>query len=113
MKGLEEYIKVHGNHFTEELAHDVCRSRWSTFQIKESAQKLVYYNVTGSTDGDMVYLTDMVYRQLRPSGGASLRRCIKPVLMWVEDYNKTGSPFCIWLSMKVVKEEDFDFTPYI
>ena len=111
MKGLEEYIEKHGNHFTEKLASDVSRKRWNSLKIQESAQKKVYYNVTGSTSGDMMYLMDMFHHFL--SEQYTRERCVKLMLSWVGDYRKTGSPFRIWLTMKVVNKEEFDFTPYI
>jgi hypothetical protein len=107
MKGLEEYISKHGRHFTEELASYVTEGRWNPSKVERDAQRHVYYNVTGSTPGDMVYLMtfwkeDMPYN-----------RKIKVMLSWVEDYNKTGSPFLIWLTVMIVRKESFDFTPYI
>ena len=59
MKGLEQYIEKYGNHFTEELASDITLKKWDSSKIQKSAQKKVYYNVTGSTSGDMMYLMDM------------------------------------------------------
>ena len=111
MEGLEEYIKVHGNHFTEELAAEVTNRKWDSSEIVMAAQKRVYYNVTGSTIGDMVYLTDMICN--RPHKKQSLKRGIKEVLTWVQDYRREGSAFCIWLTVASVQEESFDLTPYI
>jgi len=111
MKGLEEYVKKHGRHFTEKLANDAGRRKWNAEKIRLSAQKKVYYNVTGSTLGDMVYLMDMFCYHL--SDQYTPGKCLKLMLSWVGDYNKTGSPFCIWLTSLTIKEKDFDFTPYI
>lgn len=112
MKGLEEYIKVHGRHFTEELAKDVTDRKWNTARVISSAQKKAYYNVTGSTSGDMVYLMDMFCYFL--SDQYTYSRGINLMLRWVGDYNKTGSPFCMWITSMFLKEkDDFDFTPYI
>ena len=111
MKGLERYIEKHGNHFTEKLAHTVTNSKWDFEQINKVAQSRVYYNVTGTTSGDIIYLVDMVCN--RPYNKQPLNRGIKEVLMWVQDYKKRGSAFCIWLAVTAFKEENFDFTPYI
>lgn len=111
MKGLEQYIRKHGNHFTKELALKVTGDRWSSYDIERAAQKRVYYNVTKSTIGDMIYLADMVCN--RPSQRVRLNKGIKEVLCWVQDYKRSGSPFCIWLTVIFVEKEDFDFTPYI
>lgn len=100
MKGLDRYIKKHGKHFTEKLASDVTLRKWDSSKIQKAAQKRVYYNVTGSTSGDMMYLMDMFHQTNK-------------MLLWVGDYKKTSSPFCIWLAAKITREEDFDFTPYI
>ena len=107
MKGLEEYINKHGRHFTKELASKVTDERWDSSKLEKDAQKHVYYNVTGSTIGDMVYLMTI--------GDARQSYCkkVKTMLSWVQDYNKTESPFIIWLTVLFVKEQDFDFTPYI
>lgn len=111
MKGLEEYIKKHGEHFTEKLALDVSEKKWNPSKIEKDAQKRVYYNVTGSTSGDMVYLMDMFHHHL--SDQYTKGKCINLMLSWVGDYQKTGSPFCIWLAVALVNKEEFDFTPYI
>ena len=111
MKGLKEYIAKHGKHFTEELASDVTRRKWDSSKIQKAAQKRVYYNVTGSTPGDMMYLMDMFH--CYPSGQHTHGKCINLMLSWVRDYHKTGSPFCIWLTMMTVNKEEFDLTPYI
>ena len=107
MKGLEEYISKHGNHFTKELASKGTDERWDSSKLERDAQKHVYYNVTGSTDGDMVYLMT-IGDSCQPYS-----KKVKTMLSWIQDYNKTGSPFIIWLTVLIVKEQDFDFTPYI
>ena len=107
MNGLEEYINKHGKHFTEELAIRVTEEKWSSSKLERDAQKHVYYNVTGSTVGDMVYLMTI--------GDPRQSYCkkMKTMLSWVQDYNKTESPFVIWLTVLIVKGQDFDFKPYI
>ena len=111
MKGLEEYINVHGNHFTEKLALDVSKNKWDISKIEKSSQSKVYYNVTGSTIGDMVYMMDMFKYFL--SDQYTNNKCITLMLKWVGDHSKTGSPFCIWLSTIVLDHKEFDFTSYI
>ena len=107
MKGLEEYISKHGNHFTKELASKVTDERWDSSKLERDAQKYIYYNVTGSTVGDMVYLMT-IGDSCQP-----YNKKVKTMLSWIQDYNKTGSPFIIWLTVLIIKEQDFDFTPYI
>ena len=107
MNGLDRYIRKHGKHFTEELAFKVSGCKWSGRQIEKSAQKKVYYNVTGSTIGDMVYLMTLGDDDIPYS------EKIDTMLSWVGDYSKSGGPFSIWLTLLIVSEQDFDFTPYI
>lgn len=107
MKGLQEYIKEHGRHFTVELACDVVCKKWDAKQIEKAAQSKVYYNVTESTLGDIVYLVNS-YKHL--FGCKTKRECITYALILVEDYSTTRrNPFDWW----VEETEDFDLTLYI
>ena len=58
IKGLRRYIKKHGRHLTEELAKNAIFFFWTPEEIMSSSQRKVYYNVTGATVGDMVYLAN-------------------------------------------------------
>ena len=107
MKGLEEYIKRHGKHFTEQLASKVIEEKWNPSKVEKDAQKYVYYNVTGSTVGDMAYLMTLGDESL------SYSKRVRYMLSWVQDHRKVESPFNMWLTVLIVKEQDFDFTPYI
>ena len=109
MKGLDRYIAKHGRHFTLELAMDVTKKKWNPSKIEKETQKNVYYNVTGSTRGDMVYMMDMFKYFL--SSQYTHKKGMLLMLKWVGDYKKTGSPFCMWLSK--YDRDGFDFTPYI
>ena len=111
MKGLKRYIAKHGRHFTEELASAVTRRNWNPSKIEQEAQKRVYYNVTGTTLGDMVYMMDTFQYYL--NGDYTLRKGINMMLSWIGDYNKAGSPFCMWVTVSEYHKEDFDLTPYI
>ena len=107
MKGLEEYIKVHGRHFTEQLALAVTDGRWDGVKVERAAQRKVYYNVTGSTLGDMVWLTNEVWDNWNYR---TIHGAINYVLYIVEDYSyHDGVLFTEWLEDLT----DFDFTPYI
>ena len=114
MKGLKEYIKKHGKHFTEELAYQVAGKRWNAEQIERAAQKKVYYNVTGSTLGDMVFLTNEVYDEWNRFGYSGFCKCILYTLHIVGDYTyNSGLLFDEWVNeMKRVKL-DIDLRPYI
>ena len=109
MKGLEKYIHKHGKHFTEELALAVTDGRWNALRVEKAAQKRVYYNVTDSTIGDMVFLTNMVYiKNAKPLD--NFNKCIDYMLVCVGNFKLYGGvTFDDWLKVM----EDFDFTPYI
>ena len=109
MKGLEAYLNKHGKHFTEKLAMSITEGRWNGNKVKKAAQRKVYYNVTGSTLGDMVFLTNMVYfKNAKPLD--NFNKCIDYMLMCVANFELYGGvTFEDWLEI----EGDFDFTPYI
>lgn len=109
MKGLKQYIKKHGRHFTEELAVNTTKGRWGKEDIINKAEAQVYYNVTDSTIGDMVFLVNFA----KDSGRPFLRtkhQCIKFALCIIGEYAmRDGVMFNKW----VVDTKDFDLTPYI
>ena len=112
MRGLHEYIRKNGAHFTQDLALSVTPGNWDSETVMDKAQSKVYYNVTRSTIGDMVYLVNVLYES--PSNKkVSLDSCIKDMLDWVGDYHRTGYPFLIWLGYLFSNEIDFDFSCYI
>ena len=111
MKGLQEYIKKHGKHFTEDLALKVSGGKFSADQVAKAAQERVYYNVTGSTLGDMIWLTNEIYNgyKFRTAG-----RCVVYTLNIVGDYKYHGGAlFKSWLEELREDNQTFDFTPYI
>ena len=117
MKGLEEYINKHGKHFTEQLAYDVALSKkWNKEQIEDALQKRVWYNVTGSTIGDIIYLVNECYDE-GCMGYGKKHRCISYTLLYVGDFNNYGGKlFERWLediSQYNIIKDNFDFTPYI
>jgi hypothetical protein len=106
MKGLEEYIKVHGRHFTEELAYEAVGQKWKAAQIAKVAQSRVYYNVTESTLGDMTFLTNFKGKQ------HSLSQAVNWALAIIGDFFLMENPFNSWVEI-FAERDDFDFTPYI
>ena len=58
MKGLKQYIRKHGKHFTEELALGATNGKWTKDDLVDLVESQVYYNVTGSTFGDIVFLVN-------------------------------------------------------
>lgn len=114
MKGLKQYIAKHGKHFTEELALDaLALKRWDTGQIKKDVGKRVWYNVTSSTFGDIIYLVNIAYADYPPSGHNTKNRCIEYALSRVEDVNSGGLFFADWVADLVICGKDFDFRKYI
>lgn len=118
MKGLEEYIKVHGNHFTEELAAKACSDlniyKWTNEQIKNSINKKVYFNVTGATIGDVIYMINLAGAGYLSEEVHSKSECVNYVLSIIGDLSKyDGMIFASWVSGMDFKEINFDFTQYI
>ena len=112
MKGLRKYIRKHGKHFTEELAYKIAGKRWNAQQIEHAIQKKVYYNVTESTIGDMVYMVNEVYSIKHRH--TSLRECAKYTIGIVGDYQYYGGIlFMEWLKEMKTADNDFDFRDYI
>jgi hypothetical protein len=108
MKGLKEYIRKYGRHFTKELAYDAVRWKWPLKDIEDTAQSKVYYNVTGSTLGDIVYLVHIVH-DAYPEEYYRKDYCVDYALAVIRDVRYTGSAFSNW----ILTIRDFDFTPYI
>lgn len=109
MKGLRQYIRKHGKHFTEELAMTVTNGRWNPSEIMEKAESIVYYNVTGSTVGDIVFLVNYAKDTGKPFYRTK-HSCVKFALCIVGEYAlRDGAMFSKWLG----DTRDFDFTPYI
>ena len=114
MKGLKQYIAKHGKHFTERLALDVIASeRWDTRQIEKDVDKRVWFNVTSSTFGDIIYLVNAAYAEYPPSGHNTKNRCIDYALFTVGNVNSEGLAFAGWLADLVISDKDFDFRKYI
>ena len=106
MKGLEEYVKAHGNHFTEKLAIMVTSGKWNGSQIKKAIEGRVFYNVTDSSLGDMVFLTNAANSIYDAKG-----KCIKYMLDIVGNfYFYGGKIFECWLDYQ---DDNMDLTPYI
>lgn len=109
MKGLKQYIRKHGKHFTEELAMNATGGRWSREDIMDKVESQVYYNVTGSTVGDIIFLVNFA----KDSGRSFLRtkhQCVKFALCIVGEYAMhDGVMFSKWVG----DTKDFDLTQYI
>ena len=113
MKGVMEYIDKHGNHFTRQLVEDIMPLKWNVDDIMDSAQKRVYYNVTGSTDGDMAYITQWLYDTDGWPKTDNKTGCINRMLWFIGNYEVGTYFFCSWLFKTAKEKKDFDFTPYI
>ena len=110
MKGLREYVKKHGRHFTEELAYVAAGKKWSSKEIEDAAQRRVYFNVTGSTLGDMTYLANVIYLDM----GWSKSKCIDFCVKVVGDYNVGREcAFNTFVRMIDSSKFKFDLTPYV
>lgn len=103
MKGLRRYIAKHGRHFTTELVMKVIDCKWHPHEITRSTEGRVYYNVSSSTLGDLVFLVNIF------SDSFSKRRCMDYALDIVGDVSKEGYAFNAWL----MSNEDIDLTEYV
>ena len=103
MKGLRKYIARHGHHFTVKLAMKVIECKWNQSEVQSAADRIVYYNVSEATIGDMVFLVNLF------SDSFSKGRCIKYALEIIGNVHKNGYAFNAWLS----SHEDIDLTEYI
>lgn len=89
MKGLKQYIRKHGRHLTEELALSVIDCKWNPSKVEQYLKDLVYYNVTKSSLGDMVYLVNR-YKIMKK---ANRQSCIRFALNVVEEVKLEGYAF--------------------
>ena len=113
MKGIVDYLKKHGYHFTEELARNAVPHRWDIDTILKEAQRRVYYNVSGSTSGDIYYLVNWIPSHYDHPKSNNLKKGVTGVLSVVGNYYSNGFAFCLWLSELEENDEEFDLTPYI
>lgn len=103
MKGLREYIAKHGRHFTVKLAEEVLDCKWKSVKVRTASDRVVYYNVSGATLGDMVFLVNLF------ADSFSEGRCVKYALEIIGDISKEGYAFDAWL----LSNENIDFNEYI
>jgi hypothetical protein len=123
MTGLQDYIEKHGNHFTVELAmeaskclinKDGSKHLWDAEQVEKLTEKKVYYNITRSTLGDMVYIANMAYANYFPNVIDRKNKCIEAALAIVEDVDGyEGMAFSSWVTGLVYQGKDFDFSKYV
>lgn len=103
MKGLRKYMAKHGHHFTVELAMKVIDCKWEAESITKACDRVVYYNVSEATLGDMVFLANLF------SDSFPKRICIRYALEIIGDVDKNGYAFDTWLS----SHEDMNLMEYV
>lgn len=110
MRGLNKYIRKYGRHINLKLADVLYNSKWNASDIEKTTQEYVYYNVTSTTLGDMVYITNMVHYHK----GWNKRKCIKHTLSIVEDYPE-GKEYAFTHLLTILKlsNQKVDFSKYI
>ena len=114
MKGIKRYLRKHGYHFTKELVEDVIPLKWNVDSVMDSAQKKVYYNVTGATPGDMAYLAHWLYYNNGWPQAHDKNTCVSWTLWFIGNHdNHISYFFTVWLSGLSKSKKKFDFTPYI
>lgn len=91
-------------HFTLKLASDVLgkHKRWGLGEVKESLDRKVWFNLTGATDGDILFLGNY-FHNCNKRGNMALARTFL-------GYYSFGGALRILLNDC---RQDFDFTPYI
>ena len=105
MKGLKQYIKKYGKHFTTDLVADVQPFKWDYSDIERCIRDEVWYNCWSATKGDMLYLVNVVYEHTR----RSKRFCIMFMLKVVGNYDERER----WFDAFVLDNEDLDLRVYI
>lgn len=108
MRGLEEYIRVHGEHLTERLVKDTTYIKWDSPRIGMSLEGQVYYNVTKATLGDILFLANVFYKK---GSTASLRKRLKLVYAVIGKWDMKGTAFTIFQLQN--KDRDIDLKDYI
>lgn len=123
MVGLAQYVKKYGNHFTIPLAKEAVKylrctdgssPKCDVKYIEEAIQKRVYYNITNSTLGDIVYMVYVAYSNLPSEMPRKRKISIDNALALIESTDSyEGMAFSSWIAGMDFKEEDFDFNAYI
>ena len=108
MKGLRKYLAKHGKHLTVRLARKATSNRWSAHEVELSSERIVYYNVTDSTLGDIVFLTNYYYDSQLPVKISRIT-CIRKTLKEVEDINTKELAFDILSTL----DENLDLGKYL
>lgn len=103
MNGLRKYMAKHGRHFTLELAVKVLDCKWNVSEIEKAFDRVVYYNVSEATLGDIVFLVNLFSYSLPK------QECIRYALNIVGDINTNGYAFNVWL----LSNEDIDLNKYV
>ena len=107
---FEDYVKVHGYHFTEALAEHVSSKMenanglehtWTATQVKKAMDNLGLIlpndNPTRATLGDLTYLANMYYADLYPDPVKEEASCIKAAYKSAIDPDGyDGLIFCRW-----------------
>lgn len=125
-KSYIDYIKKHGYHFTEELAHeaskwmenaDGSKHSWTTNQVNEAIQKhkIAYENTNKCTPGDLCYLANMAYADGFYEGIPDKEKlCLEYATKIADDPDGyKGMPFMRWVADIIGKGIiDIDWTKY-
>lgn len=108
MRGLEEYVEIHGEHLTEKLVEDTTYIRWDSPMIDKFLEGQVYYNVTRATLGDILFLANVFYKK---GSDTSLRKRLKFVCTIIGKGDMEGTAFIIFQLQN--KDRNIDLRNYI
>ena len=110
MKGLKEYLRKHGKHFTVELACSAVKLRWKPEQVMKAIKDEVWYNVSESTFGDIVFLVNLAGFYQNCFSFSTKHECIKYALGIVGNMDCNGMAFDNWLSAH--RDDDLDISAF-
>lgn len=105
MKGLKQYLRKRGKHFTVALAKDSVPIKWDFPSIERYIKDEVWYNCWSATEGDMLYLVNIAYKYCKKDK----RTCILFMLGVVGDYNNWNKWFDAW----ILETDCLDLKDYI
>lgn len=112
IRGKWKYIRKYGRHLTEQLVESLLPCVWNVPTVLESLQKKVYYNVTSSTTGDVLYM--MNYARYLCNDHLSKNDATDKTISVIGDYEKgKNAAFESFLKYIEYHMKEFDFSPYI
>lgn len=105
MKGLKQYLKKHGKHFTVALAESSIPIKWNYSEVERAIKNEVWYNCWSATEGDMLYLINVAYQYSKKDK----RTCMLFMLGTIGDYDEKEK----WFDAFVLDNGNLDLNSYM